>query len=387
MPGSERGGVNMEHAQRTRIVRNTFRDEPVGVQFWTDADVGFAALPWAQANGMGARRNAVEANIFESVDAPLELRGATDTTFAGNTLSGACGPTLVDAASGPVSDQPSTDEPTPTEAELDAILSRLPGERRAIGLRDHLRGRDRIIMLDHGPYAWDRPVLVRRNSGMERATYLALSFEQPAQAILRAEMPLEVLQTPAGDIEVRGKETGFIAPYMLVARDSAGREAAIDGLLAPASWSVSVFPMRALADGAAAPSHEAFAAARAGGALERTLPELDLSRLAREIDELAAAGPGIKAVGVSARVALLHPPGEYRVHLGGVGGARLQIDGRPAIERWERGAAAPASFDYVVAAPRSVTLEIECMVETPRARAAAPRVWFERAGTSAPLAP
>ena len=387
MPGSERGGVNMEHAQGTRIVRNTFRDEPVGVQFWTDADAGFAALPWAQANGMGARRNAVEANIFESVDAPLELRGATDTTFAGNTLSGACGPTRVDAASGPVSDQPSADEPTPTEAELDAILSRLPGERRAIGLRDHLRGRDRIVMLDHGPYAWDRPVLVRRNSGMERATYLALSFEQPAQAILHAQMPLEVLQTPAGEIEVRGKESGFIAPYMLVARDSAGREAAIEGLLAPASWIVSVFPMRALEEGAAAPSHEAFAAARAGAALERTLPELDLSRLAREIDELAAAGTGIEAVGVSARVALLHPPGEYRVHLGGVGGARLQIDGRPAIERWERGAAAPAFFDYTVAAPRSVTIEIECMVETPRARAAALRVWFERAGTSARPAP
>ena len=387
MPGSERGGVNMEHAQRTRIVRNTFEDEPVAVQFWTDADAGFAALPWARANGMGARQNWVEANAFESVDAPLELRGATDTVFAGNTLSGACGPNLVDTASGPVSGQPSTEEPTPTEAELDAILARLPGERRAVGLRDHLRGRDRIIMLDHGPYAWDRPVLVRRNWGMERATYLALSFEQPAQAILHTEMPLEVLQTPAGEIEIRGKDTGFIAPYRLVARDSSGREAAIDGLLAPASWSVSVFPMRAGADVADAPSREAFAAARTRDALERTLPELDLSRLAAEIDALAAAGTGIEAVGVSARVALVHPPGRYRVHIGGVGGARLSVDGKPAIERWERDATAPAGFDYAVDAPRPVTLEIDCLLAVPRARGAALRVWFERAGTRAQTAP
>ena len=387
MSGSERGGVNMEHAQRTRIARNAFRDEPVGVQFWTDADVGLAALPWARANGMGARENSVDSNVFASVDAPLEIRSATGTVFAGNTLSGACGANRVDAASGAVSDQAALAEPTPTDAELDAILSRLPGERRAVGMRDHLRGRDRIVMLDRGPYAWDQPVLVRRNWGMERATYLALSFEQPAQAILHAEMPLEVLQTTAGEIEVRGKETGFIAPYTLVVRDGAGNEATIDGLLAPASWNVSVFPIRAGADEDGVPSHEAFAAARARGALERTLAELDLSRLSREIDELAAANPGIQAVGVSARVALLHPPGRYRVHIGGVAGARLQIDGGAAIERSERDATAPAGFGYAVAAPRSVTFEIECQLPVRRSRGAALRVWLERDGASAQPAP
>ena len=173
MQGSERGGINMEHAQRTVVHGNGFENEPVGVRFWTDADEHLAKLPWARTNGMGAASNIVAANTFNAVDNALELVAAKETLFAGNTVVGG---KVAIADEGSTDTQEEATAPAragPTDAEIDPVIARLPGERQAVGLRRSLRGREKIVMLEHVPYALETPIVVQTTPGIARVQFKA----------------------------------------------------------------------------------------------------------------------------------------------------------------------------------------------------------------------
>ena len=164
--GLERGGANLEHAQRVRIMRNRFANEPVSVHFWTDADEGLRRLPWTKANGAGAADNMVLDNNFTRIAAPIELRGALHTLVGGNRWI-ECPATIVqdDACSGTrVLDDARTDgavrvdgaegvtEVTRRLADLEERLARLPGTRTPTKLRVGHRGRADIVMGEFAPW-------------------------------------------------------------------------------------------------------------------------------------------------------------------------------------------------------------------------------------------
>ena len=153
--GLERGGANLEHAQRVRLEDNRFSDEPVSVHLWTDADEGLRALPWTKANGAGAADNAILRNTFTRVATPIELRAARGTRLEGNSFD-ACERTVVevDGAGAPAADSDAAASDTaragPDLAALEQRLAALPGTTDPTTHRVGDRGRADIVM---GPYA------------------------------------------------------------------------------------------------------------------------------------------------------------------------------------------------------------------------------------------
>jgi parallel beta-helix repeat protein len=87
--GLERGGINIEHGQRNRIVENEFERNACGVHLWWDADEHLAGLPWTLANGHESRDNCVQANSFRDDTLALHLRDSPGTAVHGNTLRAA----------------------------------------------------------------------------------------------------------------------------------------------------------------------------------------------------------------------------------------------------------------------------------------------------------
>ena len=77
--GSERGGLNAEHARGLVFRSNRFEDDAVGIRIWTDEDSHLASTPWVRANGRGARANRIEGNAFLSTEPAVELVRAEGT--------------------------------------------------------------------------------------------------------------------------------------------------------------------------------------------------------------------------------------------------------------------------------------------------------------------
>ncbi|HEX6883894.1 MAG TPA: right-handed parallel beta-helix repeat-containing protein [Planctomycetota bacterium] len=84
--GLERGGINIEHGQRNRIVENEFERNACGVHLWWDADEHLAQLPWTRANGHESRENCVQANRFQDDELALHLRDTPGTLVHGNEV-------------------------------------------------------------------------------------------------------------------------------------------------------------------------------------------------------------------------------------------------------------------------------------------------------------
>ncbi len=270
--GLERGGANLEHAQRVRIMRNRFANEPVSVHFWTDADEGLRRLPWTKANGAGAADNMVLDNNFTRIAAPIELRGALHTLVGGNRWI-ECPATIVqdDACSGTrVLDDARTDgavrvdgaegvtEVTRRLADLEERLARLPGTRTPTKLRVGHRGRADIVMGEFAP--WNhRDLLVvpappdgaggPATDAAATARFRVLgSGDAPSIAITGdgiAVRPLGVYPDGGLLVEVHakraGEAVGAALPFTLsVARADGGSASSVDGLLLDAIWDTRI---------------------------------------------------------------------------------------------------------------------------------------------------
>jgi parallel beta-helix repeat protein len=385
MQGSERGGINMEHAQRTVVHGNGFENEPVGVRFWTDADEHLARLPWARTNGMGAASNIVAANTFNAVDNALELVAAKETLFAGNTVAGG---KVAIADEGSTDTQEEATAPTragPTDAEIDAVIARLPGERQAVGLRSSLRGREKIVMLEHGPYAWETPIVVQTTPGIARVQFKAYGLIEVESADVIGRGPLFAgVGADAQTIEVASSQSGFVAPFTVQARDQLRKLAKAKGLLAPGQWATKVFTLDGgAAPLAAVPTRDAFLARAAEEPRELELRELALDfrgRAPRDVIDhqdaplLSAEG---SRFGLVSRSPFRFPPGRYSVVVESDDGIRVRIDGETVIERWDIHAPTIDRHEFEVAEMRELAFEVEYFQNTGHS---ALRVWFEEAG-------
>ena len=383
MQGSERGGINMEHAQRTAVYGNSFENEPVGVRFWTDADEQFAKLAWAKVNGMGATSNTVAANTFKGVDNALELSAAKDTLFAANTVEGGKSPIADEGSMGTREAAAAPSRPGPTDAEIDAIMAKLPGERNAVGMRDSLRGRDKIVMLDRGPHAWDRPVIVQTRSGMDAAVYAVYGFGEIRGTQVLGRAPL--FSGVDGDgftVSVASNQRGFVGPYLLQVLNTQRRKIGVEGLIAPGDWATRFFEV----EGDGAPGGDAFAKGVASQARETVLIELDLDmrgRAPKDVVKSADAGSiavGADRFGISSSATMRFMPGRYRIRVLADDGVRVKLDGKAVIDRWRVGGAASVeTHELEVAEMREIPMVVEYFHDA-RGEDRAParlRLWFE----------
>ena len=167
--GLERGGINIEHGSDNRIIANTFINNLCGVHIWWDDDGALLQKPLVKANDKGASDNFILHNVFEvNADHPfkgprhkdtpiivLQLRdkggggNLKNNLYAGNTVR------IREPRAKELSVDPGCEPLTEGRVRLDFPGTRAEplGDKRPVGARAHLRGRDKIIMTEWGP--WD----------------------------------------------------------------------------------------------------------------------------------------------------------------------------------------------------------------------------------------
>ncbi len=140
--GLERGGVNIEHGARNRIHLNRFQDNECGVHLWWDEDPSLKDLPWTRSNGFACEANQILSNSFIEDRVGIHLRSAQDTFVADNQFRDVPKKTLVESSNV----VPGSEAP-PWSLPVYPVF----GDRKAVGLRKHLAGRQHIRMTQWGP--------------------------------------------------------------------------------------------------------------------------------------------------------------------------------------------------------------------------------------------
>lgn len=236
--GLERGGINIEHGAFNHIAHNTFERNKCGVHLWWDNDEQLLKSPWAIANysALGSQKNSVMFNTFNGDALAIHLRAAKPNYIGENTFRNVQKEIEAD------------EESLPIEEPLMAIHVERPnypvyGETRPVGARAHLRGRDKIIMHEWGPWDHESP-LVR----LSRATGRWHQYD-----VLGAAAPVRVGAAPPGvAVEIDEPAQGRHALLVKAERDGVcsysipvaiGEEyrTTITGTIIRATWDVTFF--------------------------------------------------------------------------------------------------------------------------------------------------
>jgi len=189
--GAENGAINIEHGGGSVIRENTFENNRTGVHLWWDSDGRLLEMPGVKASYVGPRDTLIEQNRFmisrehpfrtERDASPrlvaLRLRDAAPPAatnvagivFRGNTteIDPACGVEREFTPGVEVSDSTTrvwANQSVPTSAA--AFRAEKGMSAAVVGARSNLRGRDKIIMGEWGPWDHDSPMIrVRAKTG------------------------------------------------------------------------------------------------------------------------------------------------------------------------------------------------------------------------------
>jgi parallel beta-helix repeat protein len=350
--GLERGGINMEHAAGNRILANTFRNNKCAIHLWWDNDAALLRSPGVAGGYRGVTGNVIVGNTF-IVDAAhpfgnlrpgerlivLQLRddgtnNVRDNVYAANTVRLGLTNAVEFAVKPGV--EPRRDGVAPRYAvpKVKAL-----GKTRPVGARPHLRGRDKIVMDEWGPWDHESP-LVRAVT----APAGELAWEVWGVANLRAELRAAGARltrepgTPGRSEIVRVQAGAGVTPYELTLRGD-GLERQLRGTLVAATWDVVFFPWKPEVD----PRNDLAGWRRlAAGAeaVQARVGALDFNygwRGPKDLDlggAVARRGPGGDHFGMIARTSLALPAGKWRFRTLSDDGVRVTVAGRPVIENW-----------------------------------------------------
>lgn len=383
MTGSERGAINMEHAQRCVVANNNFKRDIVGVAIWSDEDAGIAKLPWAKANGMNASANRIVGNRLIDCDTGILLTGAKDTILAGNTLEGE-GKLLEEKdTAGTVQKDAAPERDGPSDADFDAMLAKLPGTRKAVGARENLRGRDHNVVLNYGPYEWLKPIVVRITPSQHEGRFQAYGFPARLDGVsVVGNGPIMAgMDFGTGMSMVTANIRGYPAPYYLQVRDVFHNEARVLAIAASADWETKVFALDS-ADKKldAVPSLEAFHALAEAEPRMSVVFEIDWN-FGGNAPQATIDHPDIKQMtlpadrfGIVSKTKLNFQPGRWKVNIESDDGVRLLIDGKVAIDRWNIHKPTVDSYEWEVTERKDSVFELEYFENVGPARL---RVWFD----------
>jgi len=354
--GLERGGINIEHSRNNRFLDNDFIDNRCGVHLWWDPDEAFMTLPWAKANQTGLpanddgsialttglpgdRRmlpcvdNVIADNRFDGDDLVIQLRHADRTITAGNEITGVEG-RFVDL-------ERSTLE-THTTAPGDLGTWEKPeypvyGENRPVGARPELRGRDKIIITEWGPYDWQGPHLQRlpEEDGAHLYRLLGEADVQDVDVTRGADVRVD-RDHEFPRIRVLPQRRGRILPYTLAVRTDNEQELTSNGVLLSTQWTVRVFEYETdPREDVEQWRHEA----RSGRTFKTSSLDLPYagggpSQLAGVPDELREAGLRADRFGTIATTRLTFPPGKWRIVTNSDDGIRVWVGDEVVVEDW-----------------------------------------------------
>ncbi|MBE0537598.1 MAG: right-handed parallel beta-helix repeat-containing protein [Phycisphaerae bacterium] len=331
--GLERGGVNIEHGRGSLITDNTFRNNACGVHLWWDEEGDFGKRPWALANGTASTDNLIARNRFEGDTLAFHLRGPSEATIADNHL--------IDVKR----QMDKEDSVTVTHQSSAAGAITAPkypvyGRKRPVGARPHLRGRDKIIMTEWGPWDHASP-LIREIS--RHGDSITCEFHK---------MPADVKVNVHGSA-VRGKLTANkegVPTYTVSATRPGAHDYTLHvtgtavnetlrGMLIHATWQATFFKWDASTD----PRQDAAAWRKLAQGPTAAATKVDQLRFNygyggpgdQNVEQaVKAAGLGGDRFGMIARTELPLTAGTWEFSTLSDDGVRVIVDGKPLIDNW-----------------------------------------------------
>ncbi len=381
--GLERGGVNIEHGVANVIVGNTFINNKCGVHLWWRDNGDFATKAWGKANYRGVLNNTVAGNTFavnhghpfknlrpEDKLITLHLRGngehVVGTSFVNNTMK-------LDGAQAveTVADEGILIARTGETPAYAIPAYEVLGVRKPVGARPQLRGRDKIIMTEWGPWDHESPLirLVRTAPGTH--TYEVYNLDPTAVSV--SGIGLNSGWSPATEppkgaprtLSVSAALPG-IAPYRIDIKDRRLTRT-LTGTIVNASWD-AVFFKWAGPEGEREPPADLEswrALAQSAGAVKARLGALNLlygyGGPSQVVDDAAvkAAGFGGDYFGMIATTSLPLKAGTWRIRTRSDDGIRVIVDGATVLEDWTHHGPTPRDAELKIDADRTVTITVE----------------------------
>jgi nitrous oxidase accessory protein NosD len=354
--GSERGGINMEHARSAYITDNTFRRNACGVFLWWDKDEHILKLPWADANPTATEENAIIQNSFEGDRIAVQLRRTGPTIMGTNSMTDVGVEVDADQASESFLKRLGDMDMPPSRYEEQETI----GDTTPVGARAHLRGREHIIMTEWGPYDWQEPLLTVVGKWPDRHEYRLVGPEPLENALLSAAAGVELVRDDAGGrLTVTTDATGSVLPYTLTVVTPSGARRAT-GALAPLSWTVTVFA--STVDPREDP--DAWRRARKLGFPCR-VSALDLQYgndgpSGIDLDPaVTAAGLPADHFGTTAVATMDMPAGRWRIRTNSDDGIRVWIDDALVIDDWTWHAPKTHTHEFELAEAKRITIGVE----------------------------
>ena len=350
--GLERGGVNIEHGRNNWIQANTFRGNACGVHLWWDPDEGLAKLPWAKVNKTDADRNVIYGNTFDGDEVAIQLRD-TSTTFIVANETANVGEELRADDKSQIGIKRELDMPplrwSPPEYEP-------PGETSPIGARDHLRGRDKIIMTEWGPYDWASPYLLLADARPGRHVYRLLGRDvrlDPNSIDLGGEVQSEIRDDR---LTVTPTALASLTPYQITV--IVGDEKLVRrGVLSQAEWTIQVFAYQT------DPREDVEAwRAEAADILSTVHDEsLDLRFGMGGLDDAKQLPKVLPKdhFGTLASTTLTFPAGKWRIKTTSDDGIRVWLGDEMVIDDWTWHGPKEHTYDFEVTKSRAILIHVE----------------------------
>jgi hypothetical protein len=379
--------VNIEHGADNTIVNNTFTNNKCGVHMWWNDNEQFLKTPWGKANYKGIVGNVIAGNTF-TVDAnhpfgnlpadqkliALHLRDQVKkpgdpghiigTAWFSNSVSISSpngkereidpGIVLVEAG----------DTPKYTVPQFEVL-----GVRRPVGAREQLRGRDKIVMTEWGP--WDHASPLVRTKVADGPDRVYQLFNMPGSEMkfsLRGDPSVSGGPRPVKDrpdiveYHVLSGETG-VHPYTLDIRCGAFWNR-VGGTIVNARWNVTFFPWSTGTD-----PREHIGAwralAKSAGAKSVTTNDISFKfgaggpstiHLSEDLDK---AGLPNDHFGTIATTSLPMTKGRYRFRTNSDDGVRVVADGGTIIENWAWHGPTVDTGELTVDKDRDVAITVE----------------------------
>ena len=361
--GLERGAINMEHAADNLILENRFRNNKCGIHLWWDDDGALLRLPGVAGNERGVSGNIIAGNEFEiDEQAPfkdlresskllvLQLRDSTLNHITNNWYF-ENKTTLTHSKAAEFDVKPGSEPIRHGKAPKPRIPSyKVIGKTTPVGARKDLRGRDRIILDEWGPWDHESPLFRRTKSGSNENVYEILGLKSPLSSeVLSGDVETAVTAgKTAGAVQLRVRAQAGVTPFQV--RVLAGNyENEISGVIVATEWNVKVFswdidPRKDLKGWRQL--------AQAPDALSATLPTLDFPygwggpRDMKLSDAITRKGPSNDHFGLIATTRLKMPRGRWRFKTLSDDGVRITVNGSSVIENWTWHGPAPDEGVY-----------------------------------------
>ncbi len=342
--GLERGAINIEHGSGNQISSNSFSKNSVAIHLWWDDDKKLLELPGIKPTYRGVSDNMIADNTSSNDDVFVRIRDA--------------------AAGGHVHNLSAIDNKIiglgkhyelPADVQLGTIDTRkLPvipliqpvGNRKPVGARPELRGRDKIIMTQWEPWDHASPLVRVRPVG---TSHVLVDTLKPAGD--NRDVSIRPTIKTTGEVSVETTDGAAVQKYRISPKNKSQLtpytvEAALGncnetraGILLDTQWSLTFFTWDKQTD--PRENLEAWQKlANAPSAISAKTNTLSLTfshggpRSLKLSDELTKNGPGNDHFGMLASTTITIPKGDWRFITTSDDGIRVKINGKPLIENW-----------------------------------------------------